>query len=91
MLGMPVVIFLPLISFYAYTTLLLKKTTCLYYPKGMLLVHFISPYGQWEKFLKLMFELSELYGTTVIFVSHDRSIEKLFSRSLSLESINKVV
>ncbi|UXR65140.1 ABC transporter ATP-binding protein [Bdellovibrio bacteriovorus] len=44
-----------------------------------------------EKFLKLMFELSELYGTTVIFVSHDRSIEKLFSRSLSLESINKVV
>lgn len=44
-----------------------------------------------EKFLNLMFELSELYGTTVVFVSHDRSIEKLFSRSISLESINKVV
>lgn len=44
-----------------------------------------------EKFLNLMFELSELYGTTVIFVSHDRSIEKLFTRSISLESINKVV
>lgn len=44
-----------------------------------------------EKFLKLLFELSELYGTTVLFVSHDRSIEKLFSRSISLESINKVV
>ncbi|AHI05282.1 peptide ABC transporter ATPase [Bdellovibrio bacteriovorus W] len=41
-----------------------------------------------EKFLKLMFEISELYGTTVVFVSHDRSIEKLFSRSISLESIN---
>nr|WP_295903086.1 ABC transporter ATP-binding protein [uncultured Bdellovibrio sp.] len=44
-----------------------------------------------ERFLKLMFELSELYGTTVVFVSHDRSIEKLFTRSISLDSINKVV
>ncbi|WII71201.1 ABC transporter ATP-binding protein [Bdellovibrio sp. 22V] len=44
-----------------------------------------------EKFLKLLFELAELYGTTVIFVSHDRSIEKLFTRSISLNSINKVV
>ncbi|WP_415062849.1 ABC transporter ATP-binding protein [Bdellovibrio sp.] len=43
-----------------------------------------------EKFLKLMFELSDLYGTTVVFVSHDRSMEKLFSRSISLDSINKV-
>ena len=44
-----------------------------------------------EKFLKLLFELAELYGTTVIFVSHDRTIEGLFSRSLSLLSINKAV
>lgn len=44
-----------------------------------------------EKFLKLMFELSDLYGTTVVFVSHDRNIEKLFSRSISLDSINKVM
>lgn len=44
-----------------------------------------------EKFLNLLFELSELYGTTVVFVSHDRSIEKLFTRSISLSSINKVV
>lgn len=44
-----------------------------------------------ERFLKLMFELSELYGTTVVFVSHDRSMEKLFTRSISLDSINKVV
>ncbi|MFM6929449.1 MAG: ABC transporter ATP-binding protein [Bdellovibrio sp.] len=42
-----------------------------------------------EKFLKLLFELSELYGTTVVFVSHDRGIEKLFSRSVSLETINR--
>ena len=40
-----------------------------------------------EKFLKLLFELADLYGTTVVFVSHDRSMESLFSRSLSLQSI----
>lgn len=42
-----------------------------------------------EKFLKLLFELSELYGTTVVFVSHDRTIENLFSRTLSLQTINR--
>lgn len=42
-----------------------------------------------EKFLKLMFELCDLYGTTVLFVSHDRSIEKQFTRSVSLGSINR--
>ena len=45
-------------------------------------------YDHREKFLKLLFELADLYGTTVIFVSHDRSIEKNFSRSLSLDAIN---
>lgn len=44
-----------------------------------------------EKFLKLLFELADLYGTTVVFVSHDRSIEKLFTRAISLDSINRVV
>ncbi|MNJ98411.1 putative ABC transporter ATP-binding protein [compost metagenome] len=44
-----------------------------------------------EKFLKLMFELSELYGTTVIFVSHDRSIQPLFSRAVALDVINRNV
>ena len=44
-----------------------------------------------EKFLKILFELAEFYGTTVLFVSHDRSIENLFSRAVSLGSINKVV
>lgn len=44
-----------------------------------------------EKFLRLMFELADLYDTTVVFVSHDRTIEKLFSRAISLNSINKVL
>ncbi len=43
-----------------------------------------------EKFLKLMFELAELYGTTVLFVSHDRGIESLFSRKVSLRDLNQV-
>lgn len=43
-----------------------------------------------ERFLELMFELCEQYGTTVLFVSHDRSIQHLFSRSVSLDSINHV-
>lgn len=44
-----------------------------------------------EKFLKLMFELSELYGTTVVFVSHDRTIQPLFSRTVALDVINRNV
>jgi putative ABC transport system ATP-binding protein len=44
-----------------------------------------------EKFLKLMFELADLYDTTVIFVSHDRTIQHLFSKAVSLASINKAV
>lgn len=42
-----------------------------------------------EKFLGILFELAEFYGTTVLFVSHDRGIEKLFSRSVALDQINK--
>lgn len=41
-----------------------------------------------ERFLQLMFELCEQYGTTVLFVSHDRSIQHLFSRSVALNEIN---
>ncbi len=41
-----------------------------------------------ERFLELMFELCEQFGTTVLFVSHDRTIQHLFSRSISLDSIN---
>ncbi len=43
-----------------------------------------------EKFLKLMFEICDLYATTVLFVSHDRSIESLFTRSVNLASINGI-
>lgn len=43
-----------------------------------------------ERFLQLMFELCEQSKTTVLFVSHDRTIQHLFSRAVSLESINKV-
>jgi len=41
-----------------------------------------------EKFLELMFELCAQFGTTVLFVSHDRSIQHLFSRSVALDSVN---
>jgi len=44
-----------------------------------------------QKFLKLMFELAEVYETTVVFVSHDRSIENLFSRAVSLSSLQRTV
>lgn len=41
-----------------------------------------------EKFLQLLFELCEQFGTTVLFVSHDRSIQHLFTRSVALDSLN---
>ncbi|MGZ3744952.1 MAG: ABC transporter ATP-binding protein [Pseudobdellovibrionaceae bacterium] len=41
-----------------------------------------------ERFLGLMFELCEQFGITLLFVSHDRSIQHLFSRAVSLDSIN---
>jgi putative ABC transport system ATP-binding protein len=41
-------------------------------------------YDHRENFLKLLFQLCEKEKTTVLFVSHDRSIEKLFDRSLNL-------
>ena len=47
-------------------------------------------YNQRENFLKLLFQVCEAEKTTVVFVSHDRTIEKLFHRSISLESINAV-
>jgi len=42
-----------------------------------------------ERFLHLLFELCETFGTTVLFVSHDRSIQHLFSRSVALNDINR--
>ncbi len=43
-----------------------------------------------EKFIKLLFQVCEEKGTTVLFVSHDRSLEKLFTRSISFHDINQV-
>lgn len=42
-----------------------------------------------EKFIELLFELCQKFSSSVLFVSHDRSMEKLFSRSVSLSEINK--
>lgn len=47
-------------------------------------------YDHREKFLKLVFELCRKDQTSVLFVSHDRTIEKLFDRSLSLAALNLV-
>lgn len=47
-------------------------------------------YDHREKFLKILFELCRKNNTTVLFVSHDRSIEKLFDRSISLLEHNRV-
>lgn len=42
-----------------------------------------------EKFLNLLFELCDESGTGLIFVSHDRGIEHLFTRAVSLASLNR--
>ncbi len=47
-------------------------------------------YDHREKFLKILFDLCRKNNTTVLFVSHDRSIEKLFDRSISLVEHNRV-
>lgn len=47
-------------------------------------------YDHREKFLKILFDLCRKHNTTVLFVSHDRSIEKLFDRSVSLMEHNRI-
>ncbi len=44
-----------------------------------------------EKFLKLLFEMCREQQTTLVFVSHDRSIQSLFDRSISIQEINRAV
>lgn len=41
------------------------------------------------RFLKLLFEECEKYETTLIFVSHDRSLSTSFDRTLDLQAINR--
>lgn len=43
---------------------------------------------QRENFLKLLFHLCQKSNITLLFVSHDRTLEYLFDRALSLPSIN---
>lgn len=47
-------------------------------------------YDHRESFLKILFELCQEDETSVLFVSHDRTMEKLFNRSVSLLEINQV-
>lgn len=46
-------------------------------------------YDHREKFLELLFECCQAAGSTLLFVSHDRSLMHLFDRQLSLPDINK--
>ncbi len=43
-----------------------------------------------EKFIQLLFKLSNKSQTAILFVSHDKTLEKLFDRSVSLTDINRV-
>jgi putative ABC transport system ATP-binding protein len=43
-----------------------------------------------ERFIELLFENCRAAGSTLIFVSHDRSLMHLFSRSVSLPDLNRV-
>jgi putative ABC transport system ATP-binding protein len=42
-----------------------------------------------EAFLTLLFRTAEQVGATLVFVSHDRALEPLFSRALSLPTVNR--
>lgn len=46
-------------------------------------------YDHREKFIKLLFEMCDQNQTSILFVSHDRTLEKLFDQSVSLVDINK--
>lgn len=48
-------------------------------------------YDHRENFLKLLFDLCREEKITVLFVSHDRTIEKLFDRAINLKEINQVI
>ncbi|MDE0393225.1 MAG: ABC transporter ATP-binding protein [Gammaproteobacteria bacterium] len=44
-----------------------------------------------EAFLELLFQECERAGATLVFVSHDRTLEGMFSRTIALPDINKAV
>ena len=47
-------------------------------------------YDHRQRFLELLFECGEEAGSTLIFVSHDRTLMPLFHRAVSLPEINHV-
>ena len=44
-----------------------------------------------EAFLQLLFQECERAGATLVFVSHDRTLEGMFSRTISLPDVNKAL
>ena len=44
-----------------------------------------------EAFLELLFRECERAGSTLVFVSHDRTLEGMFARTISLPDVNKAV
>jgi putative ABC transport system ATP-binding protein len=46
-------------------------------------------YDHREKFIELLFKIAEDRGTTIIFVSHDKQLERLFDRKVSIQELNK--
>ena len=42
-----------------------------------------------ERFLRLLFENCQRDGSTVLFVSHDRTLGRLFDREISLPEANR--
>jgi putative ABC transport system ATP-binding protein len=46
-------------------------------------------FDQRERFLNLLLSESEKSGSAVLFVSHDRSLAKLFHRAISIPELNK--
>lgn len=47
-------------------------------------------YDHRERFIKLLFSIADKNNSTVIFVSHDKTLEKIFDQTISLSTINKV-
>jgi putative ABC transport system ATP-binding protein len=47
-------------------------------------------YDHRERFVELLFENCRAAGSTLIFVSHDRTLMPLFGRSVSLPEVNRV-
>src|SRR5690606_40239122 len=43
-----------------------------------------------ERFLELLFSVCSQAGSTLVFVSHDRSLQPLFDDSVSLPELNRV-